>query len=123
VDALTGAVENIAPTAENRVAYAQRAIGNAIGQLSAPADQTTTSQILGNLNSGTLVLPFLIVNSETANEDYSNVYFPFLALNSDGQDHFQLLGNGLFGIEDLPGAQSDNDFDDVIIQITGLQMV
>ncbi|MGA1132549.1 MAG: DUF4114 domain-containing protein [Prochlorotrichaceae cyanobacterium] len=123
VDGLTGAVENIAPTAENRVAYAQRAIGNAIGQLSAPADQTTTSQILGNLNSGTLVLPFLIVNSETANEDYSNVYFPFLALNSDGQDHFQLLGNGLFGIEDLPGAQSDNDFDDVIIQITGLQMV
>ncbi|MGA0198838.1 MAG: DUF4114 domain-containing protein [Prochlorotrichaceae cyanobacterium] len=30
------------------------------------------------------------------------------------------LGSGIFGIEDLPGAISDNDFDDVIIQINSI---
>jgi len=44
------------------------------------------------------------------------VYFPFLGANSDGIDHIRLLGNNVFGFEDLPSG-GDRDYNDIIVRV------
>ncbi|MEL6902764.1 MAG: DUF4114 domain-containing protein [Cyanobacteria bacterium J06606_4] len=43
------------------------------------------------------------------------VYFTHLGANSDGSDHVRLLGDNIFGYEDMAGG-GDQDFDDVVIK-------
>lgn len=122
----TGAITDgsgnlITPIAANRTAYAQAAFDNAIARFEAPGNQTTGAVTLSGLEVGNLIVPFIISNSTSPNDDFSNIYFPFLALNADGADHIRLLGNGIFGFEDLPGG-GDQDFDDVIAQITSVSL-
>lgn len=45
-----------------------------------------------------------------------HAYFNYLGANPDKQDHFRLLGNNNFGIEDLYGT-GDRDFNDVVVKI------
>jgi phage gp37-like protein len=56
------------------------------------------------------------VLDNNANNDPA-VYFAFLGANSDQRDHIRLLGNNVFGFEDLPGG-GDQDFNDVIVKFT-----
>jgi hypothetical protein len=42
-------------------------------------------------------------------------YFSFGAANSDGLNHFRVLGSGILGLEDIKGG-GDRDFDDVIVR-------
>jgi hypothetical protein len=44
-------------------------------------------------------------------------YFPYIEANPDGVDHIVLMGDNTFGIEDLPGLNSDFDYNDMILQI------
>ena len=111
-----GSVAGIAPSASNRQSYIDAVLANAIGTTTEIQNEEVNSFSL-TIAAGSVIVPFIIANSSTANADYSNIYFPFASLNSDGLDHVRSLGRGIFGIEDLPGAISDNDFDDVIIQI------
>ncbi len=46
----------------------------------------------------------------------NEVFFPFLGANSDGADHVMMLGDNLFGFEDLPGG-GDRDFNDIIVKV------
>jgi len=41
-------------------------------------------------------------------------FFAFGAANSDNISHFRILGNNMFGLEDLRGG-GDRDFNDVIL--------
>jgi predicted extracellular nuclease len=109
-----GSVNGVAVTAVN---YAQTAFESAITTFNAPPNQSTVNVTLDNLTVGNLLLPFIVSNSTTPNADFSNIYFPFISLNADGADHIRLLGQGVFGFEDLPGG-GDQDFDDIIAQIT-----
>ena len=43
--------------------------------------------------------------------------FTYLEANSDGVDHIRLLGNNIFGFEDLPSG-GDRDFNDIIVKVT-----
>lgn len=73
--------------------------------------------------------PFLIVNNTAEQwlvENPNNfplldtfAYFPFLSANGGSFDfeHIALLGDNTFGFEDLRIAESDFDFDDMIMQI------
>lgn len=125
-DEITGAVTDadgntFAPT-DDRLAYAQAAYNNAVANgatFEPPANESTVGIELPNLVVGNLILPFIISNSDTPASDFSNVYFPFLELNYDRVDHIRLLGNGVFGFEDLPGG-GDQDFDDIIATITSV---
>ena len=86
------------------------------------ASNNTTQQQTVSLTGGAILSPFLVVNNTIASlldTDLSNdpeVYFPFLAANSDGQDHIQLLGDNTFGFEDLPTG-GDRDFNDLVMQV------
>ena len=45
-----------------------------------------------------------------------HAYFNYLGANPDKLDHFRLLGNNTFGVEDLYGG-GDRDFNDVVIKV------
>jgi hypothetical protein len=44
------------------------------------------------------------------------VYFSFLGANSDKVDHVRMLGNNVFGFEDLPNG-GDFDYNDIIVKV------
>ena len=43
-----------------------------------------------------------------------HAYFNYIGANSDGVDHFKLLGNNTFGVEDMYGG-GDRDFNDLVV--------
>jgi Domain of unknown function (DUF4114) len=43
-----------------------------------------------------------------------HAYFNYLGANPDKLDHFRLLGNNTFGVEDLYNG-GDRDFNDVVV--------
>jgi Cadherin-like/Domain of unknown function (DUF4114) len=45
-----------------------------------------------------------------------HAYFNYLGANSDKVDHFRLIGNNTFGVEDIYGG-GDRDFNDLIVNI------
>ncbi len=45
-----------------------------------------------------------------------HAYFNFIGANSDGVDHFKLLGNNNFGVEDMYGG-GDRDFNDLVVSM------
>lgn len=67
--------------------------------------------------------PFIVVGGTIkgyldnwSGNDPEAVYFNFIAANPDGADHVKLLGDNVFGFEDLAGG-GDGDFDDLIVSI------
>ncbi len=81
-----------------------------------------TQNFSGTLPGRSLYAPFIIANGtpeQLLDQDTNNdpeIYFPFIAGNADGADHVRLLGDNVFGFEDLPGG-GDNDFNDIVVQI------
>ncbi|MBD2424979.1 DUF4114 domain-containing protein [Phormidium sp. FACHB-1136] len=45
------------------------------------------------------------------------VFFNYIAANGDRQDHGRLLGDNVFGFEDIFGG-GDRDFNDVIVKVS-----
>lgn len=74
------------------------------------------------LTSGEIVVPFLLARGGDLDEiptelpEGIQAYFPYLAANTDGADHFRLLSDNTLGIEDLEGG-GDQDFNDLIFQL------
>ncbi|MDB9312055.1 trypsin-like serine protease [Spirulina sp. CS-785/01] len=68
---------------------------------------------------GKIFAPFIIADGTVQDvlEGNSEVdtYFAFLNANPDGLDHVLLLGENVWGFEDLPQA-GDRDFNDIIMQ-------
>jgi hypothetical protein len=67
--------------------------------------QTSTNSALAIAES-TFLAPMALVNGES--------YFAFAAASSDQLNHFKVLGNNLFGLEDMRGL-GDRDYDDLVI--------
>ncbi|MBE9176753.1 DUF4114 domain-containing protein, partial [Synechocystis salina LEGE 06155] len=81
----------------------------------------------GEIRPGQIIAPFLISNGtenqfltvNPANQPLSTVpvaFFSYLNANPDGLDHFRLLADNTFGVEDILGG-GDFDYNDVIIQL------
>jgi alkaline phosphatase len=74
------------------------------------------------LTSGEIVVPFLLARGGDLDEiptelpEGIQAYFPYLAANADGADHFRLLSDNTLGIEDLKGG-GDQDFNDLVFQL------
>jgi hypothetical protein len=102
--------------------YLQAALANRV-DVNVTGHNGQITSYTAEIATGTILSTFLVVNGTVEallDNDTSNdpvVYFNHIAANSDGKDHVRLLGNNLFGYEDLPGG-GDADFDDVIVKVS-----
>jgi ELWxxDGT repeat protein len=89
------------------------------------ADKNTTTQ--QNIIGGKIYAPVVVTQGtldDFLSQNPSNgggaqdihAYFNYLGANPDKVDHFRLLGNNTFGVEDLYGG-GDRDFNDLVIKM------
>ncbi|MFK0735535.1 MAG: DUF4114 domain-containing protein, partial [Gloeotrichia echinulata HAB0833] len=102
--------------------YAEAAVKNRVGGINLSVGNQGTASFTGTFQGGSIFAPFLIVNA-TADAFLDNnpnnnptIYFPYLGANSDNVDHVRMLGDNIFGFEDLPGG-GDKDFNDIIVKV------
>jgi Domain of unknown function (DUF4114)/Metallo-peptidase family M12B Reprolysin-like len=102
--------------------YIQTAVNSRITGVDLFVGNQGTANFTANFRPGIILAPFIIVNSN-ANSVLDNnpnndpqVYFPFLGANTDGVDHIRLLGNNIFGFEDLVNG-GDFDYNDTIVRV------
>ena len=101
--------------------YAEAAIKSAILRSSKQQTQLDLS-----VSGGKIFAPVVIANGTF--EDYLNrnpqnqassdihAYFNYIGANTDKVDHFKLLGDNKFGIEDSYGG-GDKDYNDLVLQM------
>jgi uncharacterized delta-60 repeat protein len=103
------------------VGYAEAAIKSAV--LRSFKNETQSDlQVAG----GEILAPVVIANgtfedflkTNPQNQANSNIhaYFNYLGANTDKVDHFRLLGDNKFGVEDIYGG-GDRDYNDVVFQL------
>lgn len=102
--------------------YLQAAINSYLRDIRLSVSNQGEATYQGTFAKGSLFAPFIIANGtpEAVLGNSGNipaVYFPFLGANSERADHIRLLGNNIFGFEDLPNANSDRDYNDIIVKI------
>jgi Domain of unknown function (DUF4114) len=104
------------------VGYAEAAIKSAVWR-SSKTENISDRSIAG----GKIFAPVVIANgtfedflkNNPQNQANSNIhaYFNYLDANTDKVDHFRLLGDNKFGVEDLYGG-GDRDYNDIVFQMT-----
>ncbi|NJL40792.1 MAG: DUF4114 domain-containing protein [Leptolyngbyaceae cyanobacterium SM1_4_3] len=128
IDPLTGqAIAN--STSSNRLGHFQAALNNTLITASAPVNKQTSiiNETFDVINVGAnaqlVLVPYLISNGnvDSLPSDLSTMYSSFIRTNADGVEHVRLLSNNAFGFEDLAGG-GDNDFDDIVVQISSVQI-
>jgi Domain of unknown function (DUF4114) len=105
--------------------YAVEAIKNALtNSLQAAQDDHKVGQ---DLVGGRIYAPVVIaqgsltdfVSKNPSNGGGANdihAYFNYISANSDNTDHFKLLANNTFGVEDMYGG-GDRDFNDLVVNM------
>jgi hypothetical protein len=94
--------------------YSQIAVQNRITSIDLSVENQSSAEITGEFEAGAIIVPFLIVNGNT--EAFDDIFFPFLGANSDGVDHVMMLGDNIFGFEDIKGG-GDRDYNDITAKI------
>jgi Domain of unknown function (DUF4114) len=59
---------------------------------------------------------FITANPKNIGGGSNNAYFNYVLGNSDKQDHFRLIGDNTFGVEDQLGG-GDRDFNDLVVNV------
>ncbi|MBW4671526.1 MAG: choice-of-anchor I family protein [Cyanomargarita calcarea GSE-NOS-MK-12-04C] len=99
--------------------YAQAAVRGRIAGIDLSVTNQGTANITGKqLAGGGIYAPFIISNGtvdQVLNGQNNQAYFAYLGANSDKVDHIRLLGDNVWGFEDLAGG-GDFDYNDVIIK-------
>ncbi|BAY66600.1 Na-Ca exchanger/integrin-beta4 [Calothrix brevissima NIES-22] len=114
--------DGIADILPGQSGYAQAAVRGRIPEINLTARNQSTATYNDILQPGYILVPFIIINGrpDAFNDNNLNnnptVYLPFLGANSDKTDHIRLLGNNVFGFEDLANG-GDGDFNDVLIKV------
>lgn|GEM_PF-5678094 len=114
--------DGVADVLPGQSGYIQAAVQNRIAGIDLTVSNQGTATYTGTLLGGNIFVPFIIVDgrpdalidSNTSNNPA--IYFPYLGANTDNFDHIRLLGNNVFGFEDLPNG-GDQDFNDVIVKV------
>jgi hypothetical protein len=65
---------------------------------------------------GTLA-DFGSINPTNSGANNVHAYFNYIGANSDNVDHFRLIGNNKFGVEDIYGG-GDRDFNDLVVSMS-----
>ena len=95
--------------------YTQAAVSARVPGIDLTTNNRRTSTYTAILEAGSLLAPFMIADGSPANMNAQSVYFPFLGANSTQVDHVTLLGNNVFGFEDM--QRGDKDFNDMIVRV------
>ncbi|MFP4254931.1 MAG: DUF4114 domain-containing protein, partial [Halothece sp.] len=92
---------------------------------------TTAEDFSVEVSGGQIIVPFLLPDVGDIDEfpdaagggdsffgveiggSAGEVFTPYAAANPEGADHFRLLGDNIFGVEDLVGG-GDQDFNDFV---------
>ncbi|MDZ7962931.1 MAG: DUF4114 domain-containing protein [Aulosira sp. DedQUE10] len=102
--------------------YTKAAVGGRVAGIDLTVNNQGTATYSGIFRPGAVFVPFIIVDGrpdailDTNTNNDPAVYFPFLGANSDKVDHIRLLGNNIFGFEDLANG-GDRDFNDVTVKV------
>ena len=116
---LADGVTTLKPT---DVGYAAEAIKNAILQTGKTESKTGQDLTGGKIYAPVVVSQgsfdeFIANNSKNVGGDNAiNAYFNYVGANSDGKDHFRLIGDNTFGVEDQYGG-GDRDFNDLVVNV------
>jgi hypothetical protein len=105
--------------------YAVEAIKNALANSGLQAGKTDRK--LGqDITGGRIYAPvvvsqgslsdFITANPKNIGGGSNNAYFNYVLGNSDKQDHFRLIGDNTFGVEDQLGG-GDRDFNDLVVNV------
>jgi hypothetical protein len=107
------------------VNYAVEAIKNALTNSSLQAGKTD-SKLGQDIAGGRIYAPvvvaqgsfsdFIATNPTNIGGGSINAYFNYVSANSDRKDHFRLIGNNTFGVEDQYGG-GDRDFNDLVVNM------
>nr|WP_322657642.1 phytase [Dendronalium sp. ChiSLP03b]MDZ8203938.1 phytase [Dendronalium sp. ChiSLP03b] len=102
--------------------YAKAAVSESIPGIDLTVKNNGTATYTSTFQPGSIFAPFIIANGrpDAILDDNPNndkpVYFSFLGANTGQVDHISLLGNNIYGFEDLPNG-GDKDFNDFIVQV------
>ena len=116
-DPLTGQLIN-----PEDAGYQAAALANRI-DVTLTGENGQTKRYSADLDTRQRLSSFLVADDSIAAllDDISTndpaVYFHYTGANSDGQQHVRLLGDGVFGYEDMVGG-GDQDFNDVIVDLS-----
>ncbi len=107
------------------VDYAVEAIKNALANSGLQAGKTD-SKLGQDITGGRIYAPvvvsqgslndFVNANSKNIGGSSPNAYFNYVLGNADKQDHFRLIGDHTFGVEDMYGG-GDRDFNDLVVNM------
>ncbi|WP_375469929.1 DUF4347 domain-containing protein [uncultured Nostoc sp.] len=102
--------------------YTEAAVRGRVAGIDLTVNNQGSATSTGTFQPGSIFAPFIITNGtpdalldSNPNNDPA-VYFPFLGANADKVDHIRLLGNNVFGFEDLASG-GDKDFNDMIVRV------
>ena len=101
--------------------YVQAALNGRVSDISLNTNNGGTAELNTTLQGGAIYVPFLVADGGF-DANNPNIYFAFLGANSDGVDHVRMLGDNIFGFEDLRGG-GDKDFNDMIVKVNLTQVV
>jgi hypothetical protein len=114
--------DGVADVLTGQSGYAAAAINNRVAGIDLRVENAGTATITGEFEPGAIFAPFLIVDGtpeQLLDNDSSNdpeIYFSYIGANSDGTDHVRMLGDNIFGFEDLRQG-GDQDFNDIIASV------
>ncbi len=121
VDDARGTIGNLAPSTSQD--YVRAALDRLVPGINLSVNNQGVAQFTGQFAGGSIFAPVLITNGGTIDQARNGtlntngnqgIYFPYLAANFAGADHFRILGENVWGIEDLRGG-GDADYNDMII--------
>lgn len=102
--------------------YFQAALTHWAEEFELTGENGRTNRYSAELKTGQKLSSFIVVDGtveQLVDADVNNdpvVYFNHMGANSDGRDHVRLLGDNIFGYEDMVNG-GDMDFDDVIVKV------
>ena len=103
--------------------YAVKAIQSAILQVGKTDNKTNQDLVGGKIYAPVVVAQGSLtdfasknINNSSTDANAIHAYFNYLGANPDKLDHFRLLGNNTFGVEDLYGG-GDRDFNDLVVNV------
>jgi hypothetical protein len=114
--------DGVADLLPGQTGYIQAAVNQRVAGMDLTVNNQATATYTSAFAGGGIFVPFIIVNGRPEallDSNSSNdpaIYFPFLGANADKSDHIRLLGNNVFGFEDLPGL-GDRDYNDMIVKV------
>ena len=103
--------------------YTEAALNNRLTNVNLRGTNDKVERFTADIEMGQLLASFVIVDGsieqlqDSSSGNDPEIYFTHMRGNADGVDHVRLLGDNLFGFEDLPGG-GDLDYDDIVVKTT-----